>query len=139
MAARNSADQVCTGRSAIFLPPEVRFSVSVRRHENSARRLPKNIGEHGAAQNSGCDNFSLAVPAEWVPPASLHICDWRDPTKVRERPEFFKLSADDIRYLRIAAEVIASDRPLTPERRLDLANAMLILLDKAEPILRDPA
>ena len=50
------------------------------------------------------------------------------------QPEFFKLSADDIRYLRMTAEVIASDKPLTPEQRSDLANTMLVLLDKAAPI-----
>ena len=48
--------------------------------------------------------------------------------------EFFRLSADDIRYLRIAAEAIGSDKPLTPEQRSDLSKAMLALLEKAEPI-----
>jgi hypothetical protein len=50
------------------------------------------------------------------------------------QPKFFKLSADDIRYLKMTAEVIASDRPLTPQERSVLSKAMLTLLDKAEPI-----
>ena len=58
----------------------------------------------------------------------------RDMYDVQQQLEFFKLSAADIRYLRIAAEVIASDKPLTPQQRLDLSKAMLLLLDKAEAI-----
>jgi hypothetical protein len=54
--------------------------------------------------------------------------------KVQGQPEYFKLSADDIRYLRITAEVIASDKPLTPQERSVWSKAMLALLDKAEPI-----
>ena len=50
------------------------------------------------------------------------------------QPEYFKLSADAIRYLRITAEVIASDKPLTPRERSVWSKAMLALLDKAEPI-----
>jgi hypothetical protein len=58
-------------------------------------------------------------------------CDIYD---VQQQPEFFKLSAYEVRCLRIAAEVIASDKPLTPQQRSDLSRAMLALLDKAEPI-----
>jgi hypothetical protein len=54
--------------------------------------------------------------------------------RVEGQPVFFRLSADDIRYLRIAAEVIASNKPLTQEQRSDLSRAMLALLEKAEPI-----
>jgi hypothetical protein len=50
-----------------------------------------------------------------------------------QQPEFLKLSVDDFRFLRITIEVIASAKPLTPQQRLDLAKAMLVLLDKAEP------
>ena len=50
------------------------------------------------------------------------------------QPEYFKVSADDIRYLRITAEVIASDKPLTPQERSVWSKVMLALLDKAEPI-----
>jgi hypothetical protein len=50
-----------------------------------------------------------------------------------QQPEFLKLSVDDFRFLRITIEVIASAKPLTPHQRLDLAKAMLVLLDKAEP------
>jgi hypothetical protein len=55
-------------------------------------------------------------------------------TKVQRQPEFFKLLADDIRYLRITAEAIASDNPLTPQERSVLSAALLALLDRAEPI-----
>jgi hypothetical protein len=48
--------------------------------------------------------------------------------------KFFKLSAADIRYLRITAEAIASDKPLTPQDRSVLSKALLALLDRAEPI-----
>jgi hypothetical protein len=53
---------------------------------------------------------------------------------VQGQPEYFKLSADDIRYLRLRAEVIASDKPLTRQQRSVWSKAMAALLDKAEPI-----
>jgi hypothetical protein len=53
---------------------------------------------------------------------------------VQGRPEYFKLSADDIRYLRITVKVIASGKPLTSQERSVWSKAMLALLDKAEPI-----
>jgi hypothetical protein len=53
---------------------------------------------------------------------------------VQEKSEFFKLSADDIRYLRLTAEAIATDKPLTPQQRWVLSQAMLALLDRAQPI-----
>jgi hypothetical protein len=58
----------------------------------------------------------------------------REVNDVQQQPEFFKLSAEDIRYLRITAEVIASNKPLAPHQRSKLAKAMLVLLDKAELI-----
>jgi hypothetical protein len=51
-----------------------------------------------------------------------------------QEPEYFKLSADDIRYLRITIEVIASDKPMTPQERSVFSKVMLALLDRAEPI-----
>jgi hypothetical protein len=42
--------------------------------------------------------------------------------------------ADDIRYLRITAEEIASNKPLTPQERSVLSKTLLALLDRAEPI-----
>jgi hypothetical protein len=50
-----------------------------------------------------------------------------------QQPEFLKLSVDDLRFLRITIEVMASAKPLMPRQRLDLAKTMLVLLDKAEP------
>ena len=46
----------------------------------------------------------------------------------------WRLSAEDIRHLRMTAEAIASDKPLTPQERSVLSNTMLALLDRAEPI-----
>ena len=54
--------------------------------------------------------------------------------KVQGQPEYFKLSADDFRYLRITIEVMATDKPLTPQERSVFSKVMLALLDRAEPI-----